>query len=296
MTPAHIVEIQTPKGFTLNGIWYGPRATRRVYVFVHGLGGSVFGEAEKRIIKPIVSNTEAVLVFNNRGHDIISKLYGDAPKTRKGYKRIVAGSAHEVFTDCVDDIEGVVRFLESRKVKEIVLIGHSTGCQKSIYWASKKGRDHRAVKGIVLLAPMSDRAAYIKEMGETKVDDAIKQAKQLVKAGKPHELVGKEIWNSTADAQRLVSLADADSKEEIFNYHQSTKPPKTFCSVHIPILTILAEGDEYSDRSAEDLYWWFLDHTYEGEVTIIPDAPHSFKGREKKAAILIKDFMKETLS
>lgn len=293
MTPCYQVEFQTPKRFTLNGLWFGTRRAKRVYIFVHGLAGSVFGEAEKRLTKALVSSGESVFIFNNRGHDIVSKLYGDAPRTKKGYKRIVAGAAHEVFTDCVDDIEGAVQFAEHEGARQIVLIGHSTGCQKSVYWASKRARFHRSLAGIVLLGPLSDRAVYLHEVGERKLESAIKKAKALVAAGKGTEILPRSVWDSTLDAQRLLSLAMKTSSEELFTYSDERQVPTALRSVRVPMLALLAEEDEYSDRPAAELYDWFLKHIYEGEVAIVPEVGHSYRGAEGALAKAIRQWLRK---
>ncbi len=293
MTPAQVVQITTPKRFILNGLWFGPKRAKTVFIFTHGLAGSMFGEAEKKLAKPLVGPDTAVLLFNNRGHDIISKAYGEAPRTRKGYKRILAGSAHEVFTDCVDDLEGVVDFVEKAGAKRIALVGHSTGCQKSIYWASKKGTAHPKVKAVVLLAPVSDRAAYLKELGLQKLSKAESVARSLVRAKKSDSLLPREIWPGEADAQRVLSLISNDSEEEIFLYAQPNRMPRTLRKVHIPTLVFWAERDEYAYGPANEIARWFekslkCDH----KVVIVPNVGHSFKGGETLVAKEMKQFMR----
>src|ERR1700722_3607606 len=153
MTPAYVVQITTPKKYVLNGLWFGPKKPKRVVIWVHGLGSSMFSKLN--LIRAIVDPHTAVLAFNNRGFERVAQIRRTADSKSK---RLLAGAAHERFVDCVDDIQGAVNFVRKRKVKSIYLAGHSTGCQKSIYWASKKGKN---VKGIILLAPVSDYAGAL---------------------------------------------------------------------------------------------------------------------------------------
>src|SRR3989344_5183299 len=185
MLPAHIVHIVTPK------------KARRAVVWVHGLGSSMFSKLE--ITRLIADKETAVLMFNNRGHDKISPLVVAGTKWRK------AGSAHEKFTDCVDDIEGAIKFAKKAGAKSIYLAGHSTGCQKSTYWANKKGK---GVKGIILLAPISDYAATVMLDSKEKIARALGVARRLVARGKKHELLPENVWGWSllADAQRFISL------------------------------------------------------------------------------------------
>ncbi len=273
MRPAHVVEIVTPKKFMLNGLWFGPKDAQCVIVWVHGLGSSAF--TKSHIIDELVDKHTAVLTFNNRGHDKISSVSSGRNK------RIRGGSAHEIFTDCVDDIEGTVRYAKQQGAQSIILAGHSTGSQKSVYWAAKKGK---GVDGIVLLAPMSDYAATVMLDGKKKIARAMSYARKLLKKDRPHELLPESVWDWSlmADAQRFISLYSGISEEEIFTYWESARKPKTLLSVKIPMLVVLAEKDEYADRSAPEIAAWFAEHLRSSSaVTIIPKVDHGFKGGEQ---------------
>src|SRR5580698_1710745 len=148
MRPCFHIEIETPKGVSLHGLWWGSKHPKNVIVFVHGLAGSLFSQLHT--LEAIADGTTAFVTFNNRGHDTLANV-------RKGERRILAGAAHEVFTDCLDDIQGALNCVRRNGTKNIYLAGQSTGCQKVIYWASKT-KDTRAVKGIILFAPVSDYA------------------------------------------------------------------------------------------------------------------------------------------
>lgn len=291
MQPVHLVEIDTPKKFRLNGVWYGPKKAKRVIILVHGIGGNMLN-AVSTSCAAVLTNTEtAVLSFNNRGHGMVSRAYKDAPKTKKGYVRITAGSVHEVFEDCVDDIDGAVQFARAHGGKEIYLVGHSTGCQKSMYWASK--RKSAGVKGIILLGPISDYSSMRMAVGDKMIRRGLAAAQKLIKAKKPHHLLPADLWPNMIDAQRFISLYSGKSNEEIFPYWDDARTPKALQSVHVPVLVVLAEKDEYADRTPDDLRAWFLKHVYTGETVIIPAVGHSFRGGEKMMAGKIAAFMKE---
>lgn len=285
MRPCFHVEIVTPKKVVLNALLFGAKKPKRVFIWLHGLNSSMFSKA---VIMDFLTDKEtAVLAFNNRGHDKVSYI---ATTTKTKEKR--GGGAHEVFAECVDDIDGAIKLVRSLGAKQIYLVGHSTGCQKSIYWASK----HKTrVRGIILLAPVSDYAAALKQYGSAALAKAEKAARALVKKGKPHELLPETLlpWRDLVDAQRFLSLYTKDSSEEIFCYAQKGKSPSTLRKVKTPILALFAEHDEFADRSAADLAGWFLEHIYTGEPVIIPNVGHSFKGAEKLVAKEITRFATE---
>lgn len=282
MHAVHLVRIMTPKGAMLYGYWVGAVRPERVVVWVHGLGSSMF--SKYKIAKMLAKNKTAVLMFNNRGHDKVASL-------PVGKKYVRAGAAHEVFTDSADDIQGAIDFARRQGRPQIFLAGHSTGCQKSIYWASKKGK---GVKGIIILGPMSDFAAERVAQGEKTLKRAEKVARELVRKGKKHEMLSEDVWKWpwVADAQRYVSLYTGKSAEEIFTYWDESKNPRTLKSVKVPILVLLAEKEEFSDIPAKKIAAWFDTHIRKGKAIVIPQVGHSFKGGESEVVRVIRQFMR----
>ncbi len=285
MRPAHVVEIETPKKYVLNGLWFGPVRAKRVVVWVHGWGSSMFSKLD--IAEALVNGTTAVIMFNNRGHDKVTSV-----STADG-KRIRAGAVHEVFTDCTDDIQGAVNYARRRGARAIYVAGHSTGCQKSIYYASKHPR---GVRGIIILGPMSDYSAEKMAQGSAALKRAERAAHAYVGQNKKHALLPEDVWKWPwiADAQRFLSLYTGESAEEIFTYWAPEKLPKTLRAVRIPTLVLLAEKEEFADRSAPEIAAWFEEHIRAPHsVVIVPKVTHSFKGGEGITAGAIRRFMKQ---
>lgn len=283
MRTAYVVEIVTPRKFALRGLWFGPRKPKQIIVWVHGLGGSAF--SMRSVIGEIMDEETAVLTFNNRGFGVLNKI--SSGKT-KGKSR-EAGSAKEIFIECVDDIQGAVNFVRRQKVKRIFLAGHSTGCQKSVYWASKTNGG-RGVRGIILLGPISDWAAETKRKGKAKIARAALAARALAKLGKKHALLPEGLWPEVLDAQRFLSLYTPDSIEEIFSYSQRDKKPTILQRVRKPLLVIWSGKDEYADRPAAHIKDWFEKAMRGNDFTFrtIPSANHALRGKERIAAKAIK--------
>jgi pimeloyl-ACP methyl ester carboxylesterase len=287
MRPCYTIEIQTPKKYLLNGLWFGPKKPKRLIVWVHGLGSSAF--TKHYIVDQLIDEDTAVMTFNNRGFEMVSdvrRLVGK--KTRWS----LGGAAHEVFTDSADDIQGAVDFAKRAGVKNIYLAGHSTGCQKSMYWASTH-KEEKNVKGIILLAPISDYSSDIKKYGKTRMEKIARIARQMVKAGKAHELLPLPMpAGFYYDAQRVLSLFTLESVENIFSYANPEKDPKILKSVRLPILVLLAEKDEYGDMSATKIGEWFQENLKSTHaIQIIPKVTHGFKGAEREVAKIMKKFI-----
>jgi len=287
MRPAHVVEIVTPKKFVLNGLWFGPKRPKRAIILVHGLTSSAFSGSAMRNALLSLSST-AVITFNNRGFESVTSV-----KQKKGQDTMyhTMGGTHEVFTDCVDDIQGAINLVRKLGVKDIYLAGHSTGCQKSTYWASKTGGT--GVKGIILFAPISDYSSEKKADIVGRLARATALARRLVKAGKPHELLPRSASPiMLLDAQRFLSLYTQASSEEIFTYAHNKKP-STYTAVRLPVLTVLAGKDEYADEPALKIARWFAENSRSRRFasTIIPNVTHNFRGGEAKITQAVRKWI-----
>lgn len=287
MKPAHVIEITTPKKFILNGLWFGPVKPKRVIILVHGLTSSSFsGSAMREAL--LALRGSAVVTFNNRGFESVTSI-----KQKRGKDTMyhTMGGTHEVFVDCVDDIQGAINFVRKAGVREIFLAGHSTGCQKSIYWASKTGG--KGVNGIILFAPISDYSSEKKSDTDGRLAEATALARKLVNEGKPHELLPRSASPiMLLDAQRFLSLYTPESHEEIFSYGH-TKEPVTYTAVRLPVLAVFAGNDEYADEPAQKIADWFTAHSRSRRFahTIIPRVKHSFRGGETKIARVVQQWI-----
>ncbi len=288
MTPCFAIDdIKTPQGYILRGLWFGPKKPKRIVVWVHGLSSSAFSMLH--VVEQIADKQTAVLTFNNRGAEKISDL---KKVVGKKVKWLRAGSAHEVFTECADDIQGAINYAHRKGVTSMYLAGHSTGCQKSVYWASKK-KGGGGVKGIILLAPVSDYAAAIKFDRNGQLASLTKVARKLVREGKKHKLMPSVLSDgSLNDAQRFLSLNTPDSVETIFPYEQKGKQARMLQKVKRPILVLWAGADEFADRSAEEIAVWFDSNIKaKHKVVVVPATKHSFKGAERRVVKEIKAFI-----
>lgn len=287
-----VIKIITPRKYELSGLWFGNDNAKRVVIFLHGLTSSAFSNLD--LVVPSVVEKTAVITFGNRGHDKVARIKRIDRRKKKGYVSEYVGEAHEVFTDCVDDIQGVINFAKEKGAKEVYLAGHSTGCQKAVYYLSKRGKQ-KQVNGSILMCPMSDYAGALKDDENGELEKVVRVAKKMVNEGKEHQVIPLDIWPSRHDAQRFLSLYTPDSEEEIFSYAQLNKIPKTLRKIKIPTLIIFAEKDDYRDRPIKQIYKWFEKNlkVKDRKMVIVKGALHSFQGKEKEVSNEVKLWLKE---
>ena len=146
---------------------------------------------------------------------------------------------------------------------------------------------------MILLAPMSDYAAILKSGKNGNLKTAENFAKNLVNKNQPQSFLPPEIWSDMVSAQRFLSLATQESREEIFCYAVPGKIPDAFRKIKIPALIVLAQKDEYRDRPVKKIAEWFEKSSLSNKlsVQIIPSAPHNFYKYENQVIDLIKKFI-----
>jgi pimeloyl-ACP methyl ester carboxylesterase len=281
------VQIVTPGKVVLDGLWYGDERIETAYIFVHGLASTVFAHHE--YLLPLLDAQTGLLFFSNRGHDKVTGVRKIDRRKKKGYSRFLAGQAHEVFTECADDLDGAVNLAAARGAKKVILVGHSTGSQKTVYYLGERGKQKK-VSGAVLVAPMSDYAGEMKADKTGDLPKAQQLARKMVKEGREHEVLPLTVWPDITDAQRFLSLYTPESQEEIFGYAQPGKKPERLKKVKIPTLVILAEKDEYRDRPMKQIAKWFGKYLRKRgqKVITVTGAGHSFDGWENRISEEIK--------
>jgi pimeloyl-ACP methyl ester carboxylesterase len=285
-----IAKIITPNKFLLNGLWFGSENTKRTIIFIHGLTGSAFSTL--KIVNKFIDENTSVLTFSNRGSAKISKVKRLDKRRKKGSTSFIVGEAHEIFADCVDDIQGAVNLVNSLGIREIFLMGHSTGCQKSIYYLSQRG-NQKKIKSIILLSPLSDYASFIKNIDLKLAKKLETIAQDLINRNTPHQLMPIDLWPEIHDAQRFVSLYTPNSSEEIFCYAQKDKLPITFRKIRIPTLVILGEKDNYRDRPISIIASWFKKMTKAKNISIniVKNASHGFEGCETDVSNIVTSWI-----
>src|SRR5436309_282638 len=121
----------------------GDSLTASAAILLHGVAGNFYTSS---MFEPLIPKLQelglAVLAVNTRGRD---SVFGAG----LGTVRRRFGAAYEIVDDCRQDIAAWIDFLKSRGHQRIVLIGHSLGAIKAIYFqAHEKSTDIAAVVAV----------------------------------------------------------------------------------------------------------------------------------------------------
>lgn len=283
-----LVRINSIDNIEQPGILYSPNNdTNKIVIHVHGLNGNFY---ENRfldtIAKSYTDNNYAFLTFNNRGRDFITELL-------KGDDFTIIGGSLERFKDCILDIDGIVNWVKNKGYNEIILEGHSYGCNKVLYYYNHKKSDN--IKKIVLLAPCDIPSEGKKFLSKEEYDKAKSDSTRLVQEGKESDLIDFSVMANGKIAagtyyydflpggeNDFIRYVDgANGKSEILN------------SIDIPTLIIFGDVDEcVLTQPIEIVKEYLTNNINDCNIQIIEGADHSYAGRYEDLGKVIKENMK----
>jgi len=274
-----LVSFRTSDGIELPGFY--ARAVHRngkCAIFIHGLTG---GFLDPKLVDALGESCLRAgfdfFAFNNRGSGMITGF------DQKG-KWVKVGGSLERFEDCAKDIRAALDFVQKRGCRKAVLMGHSTGCQKSAYYQTTK-RDKR-VAALVLLGPASD-IDVMKAKLKKKYGGVLALAKRMVKASKGKQLMP----NDSLSALRYYSLYKPTSVEgNIFNYATGKMP--RLAKINVPVFAVYGSKDNYAVYGPKrELAMLKENVKTRYESTIIAGAGHNFERHERDVARAVGRFL-----
>lgn len=242
--------------------FYRPAASRfaPLLVFVHGMGSNFYRSAlKKAFLDAAPPRGCAMLTFNNRGAE--------------------RGTEDEPFGACLHDLDGALAFARRRGHRRIIFIGHSTGCQKIVYWQAR--RRHPGMAGLVLLAPADDHAVLRRDLGR-RFAQKVAWARKQVAAGRGTAPVTGLYERFTA--ARFLGLADPRAPEAgVFRYAGTLA---RFRRVRCPVLAVFGTAEEFAAIPPAEMLAILRRRTRSRAYAdwLVPDANHSFKGCEAEVA------------
>ena len=150
-------------------------------LLLHGVGSNFY---QPRLLRQLAESYDAAgcwtLRGNTRGHDTIHTV-----ATMQGAKR--QGAALERVSECLLDIDAWLRLLADRGRQRVLLLGHSLGAIKAVYWAAARRESDTPVAGLAALSPPRLSAEAFGESAPYL--ESLQLAHSRVSAGKGDELI-----------------------------------------------------------------------------------------------------------
>ena len=260
--------------------------TDKIVIHVHGLNGNFYENRFLDILaKTYINKGYAFLTFNNRGRDFITELL-------KGNDFTIIGGSLERFKDCILDIDGVINWVKDKGYKEIILEGHSYGCNKVLYYYNHKKDD--SIKKIVLLAPCDIPSEGKKFLSEEEYRIAKEESTRLVNEGKENELIDFSVMaNGKIAAGTYYHDFLPGGENDFIRYAEKVNGKSEILnSIDVPVLVIFGNADECVLTQPIDIVKEYLNNNIDNcNIQVIEGADHSYTNKYEELGKVIDNNM-----
>lgn len=300
-----LCSFKTPDNIFLPGLLYKPKQkTNKVALWLHGNGSSTifFNPERMNTLAEELNNAGiAFFPFNNRGGLLIKHYSRKLSEIEE--ERVSYGMTYEIIKDCILDIDGAIEFLRTEGFNEFYLIGHSTGANKIVVYDYYKKCD--SVAKYVLLAGGDDTGLYYEMLGKKKFSRALERSREEVKKGNSAKLAPKYVSPYTLlSFGSLFDTLNPDGDYNIFPFNEKINNLglskkqlfQEYKEIEIPTLVIYGALDEYcygDVNTCVDILKQYQPPSKIVTYEIIPEADHSFSGKEKELGRAIVAWLKD---
>lgn len=252
-------------------------------ICIHGMCGTIIDNYFATVWGKLLAEKGIGFIYeHNRGHSIENDIV-----MRDGsFKR--CGCMYEIFEDSIYDIDLAIETAKNKGYKRIILLGHSYGCNKVIYYYYKQ---HPDILGIILASAPDMIGSHVSAQSDD-YQELLKEAKKNIDDGNASKLLHKMVedymymssgtyYNWFHEGSALNNLPIIANPEHF----------EQFETIDVPILTF--SGSKEAD------YYLQLDLLREKalncnhfEYKVIENTGHTYKNKEMEIGNLIYDWIK----
>ncbi len=289
---AETIHFKATDNVKLDGIIYkAEERTKRILISTHGMITNCIKERDEIIAKEIEKIKIDTLVYNNRGHDIMSFI-----KKQNG-EETIGGTAFEDVEECTNDIEGAITFCLEKGYKEIYLMGHSLGSTKTVYTYNKLIENNQKtilekIKGIILLS-LIDIPTVLRIYLNTRYPEMLTYAKNMEREKMENILMPETAFLYPISVKTFLKYARDYENINFARFSEKQYEFKELNKIKVPLMLrwgnikemILQKPEELCNNLKEKISNKQLDIGY------IDGANHSYRGKEEILAKEIKNFL-----
>lgn len=247
-------------------------------ICIHGMCGTIVDNYFATVWGKYLQEKDIGFIYeHNRGHSIEN----DIVMKDGSFKR--CGCMYEIFEESVLDIDLAIETAKELGYKRIILLGHSYGCNKVIYYNYKKENN---IIGYILASAPDMIGSHIKNQGE-EYKELLKEAKENIDNNEPTKLLHKMVEDYMyMSSQTYYNWFNEKSNLDNLPIMRNPKKWEQLESIKVPVLTFSGEN--------EDDYYHHLDLLKEKaincndfEYKIIEKTSHTYNDKELEIAELI---------
>ena len=250
-------------------------------ICIHGMCGTIIDNYFATVWGKLLAKNDIGFIYeHNRGHSIEN----DIVMKDGSFKR--CGCMYEIFEDCIYDIDLAIQTAKKKGYKRIILLGHSLGCNKVIYYYYKK---HPNILGIILASAPDMIGSHL--LIEPDYEELLKEAKENIEKNQPTKLLHKMIEDYMyMSSQTYYNWFHKNSNLNNLPIISNPKNWEQLETIDVPILTFSGSKDED--------YYLHLDLLKEKatncknfEYQIIENTGHTYQEKELETGNLILNWI-----
>ena len=277
-----ISDAYTEDGLRLPLIHFDSKEKDICIICIHGMCQTIIDNYFAVVWGNILSDNNIGFIYeHNRGHSIEN----DILMKDGSYGRY--GCMYEIFEECIYDIDLAISKAKEFGYKRIILLGHSYGCNKVVYYYYKK---HQDIIGIILASAPDMLGSHFLFQNDYK--ELLEEAKKNIDNGDPTQLLHKKIEDYMyMSSQTYYNWYNSNSNLNNIPVISNPEKWEQFNSINIPILTF-SGSDELNHYLHLDLLKEKANNCNDFEYQYIDNTNHFYMNKEKDIGILICNWVK----
>ena len=252
-------------------------------IFIHGMCQTIIDNYFATVWGNILAKNNVGFVYeHNRGHSIEN----DTLMRDGSYARY--GCMYEIFEDCILDIDLAINKAKELGYKRFILIGHSYGCNKLIYYYYKKQPN---ILGLILASAPDMIGLQLYRQKDYK--ELIKEARKNIDDGNPTKILSNLVEDYMyMSSQTYYNWFEKESNLDNLPVMGNSENWYQFESINVPILTF--SGSNETDNYLHlDLLKDKAKNCNDFEYKIIDNTNHFYIGKENEIGNIIIDWIKK---
>ena len=267
----------TNDNLMLQGTYFDSKKKDICILFIHGQAQSILeNEFAYKWGKYFSSNGISFLYGHNRGYDFINCMFD-----KKG-DFVYNGATFELFEDSLNDIQVWINRIKKFGYKKIILLGHSLGCNKALYYLSK----HQENIDGVIFASAPDM------VGITKIEEEnfIELYNESINSSKNKILSKLVCGTDYISAKTFIDQTTENTPIDNFPIERNPQTFEQLSKITIPILSFCG-SDEYPTYLKQELLKEKAINCPDYSYEIIENTNHFYNNKEDVISRIVKEWI-----
>ena len=267
----------TNDNLMLQGTYFDSKKKDICILFIHGQAQSILeNEFAYKWGKYFSSNGISFLYGHNRGYDFINCMFD-----KKG-DFVYNGATFELFEDSLNDIQVWINRIKKFGYKKIILLGHSLGCNKALYYLSK----HQENIDGVIFASAPDMVGITKKEEE----NFIELYNESINSSKNKILSKLVCGTDYISAKTFIDQTTENTPIDNFPIERNPQTFEQLSKITIPILSFCG-SNEYPTYLKQELLKEKAINCPDYSYEIIENTNHFYKNKEDVISRIVKEWI-----